>query len=221
MATHAQRLAAANRAAAQVHALLLWRGGLRDRRSAGASFAELAAQLEGAAVPTAAGGRWHKTTVARLVGRAEELEAELGADVPLLTWWHVEHLRSALRSRRREAERLHPRHRERIDRLLAVLPERPEAAGDHDWTRLEAPSQTLAELVATGRTELEAVYERWAYYRETPERRAQAKTVMTAAHEELPVVLAEALRLIDPSIAAGELVSTDVAAVVEAWLGSS
>jgi len=71
-----------NKRDAAAHVLRVWaRHKIGELRAAGCSFAEIAEHLDEEGEPTARGGRWHKTSAARLVDRyRREVVPALDAD---------------------------------------------------------------------------------------------------------------------------------------------
>lgn len=114
-----QKLAAANRAEADAAALDLWD---RIRGEAEAlSLQGLADRLNELGVPTPRGGRWHKTSAARLVERVRAAEGTI-------TWAESLSLRRAITWRmERLRECQHP-NLANLARALETLPEPPEGA---------------------------------------------------------------------------------------------
>lgn len=213
---HARELAARNRARAEAQALRLWDrvGGVKAQRAAGLSISQITDYLNAASVPAPAGGRWHRTSVARLIRRAEGLIARHGDGV-LLTWEHVRYLRSALERRREESRRLHPRHAED----LVELPEPPEGARPWEWVALGVAGGELERLRLQVAAEYDRVAGEWRFAREEPGRLERMKARLTRPHEADPGGLLEALLQLNPDLDRDDLVDDAEVDVVAAWIG--
>lgn len=210
-------LAGRNRARSETEALRLWRrvGGVGALRRAGRSITEITAALNAAGVRTPRGGPWHRTSIARVIARAERLEAEHGEDADLVTWEHVRFLRAALLARAGELKRLHPRHAAELD--VVELPDRPEGAKPWKWVALGLDAKALQVLREAAAAELDRVRAAWRFAREDPERLERARRLWTRPHEIEPEGLMEALLVLTPDLERAEVTDDDFADVV-GWL---
>lgn len=124
-------VASRNRAAADAAALDLWRR--LGPELEGLSIAELAAELNRRGEPTPRGGRWHKTSAARLLERVREAEGAITRREATL-------LAQAVRMRLAGLRRVSPHHHhlEPLSRVLAAIE-------DADGTWNERSSERSSE----------------------------------------------------------------------------
>lgn len=214
-------LAAHYRARAEGEALRLWRrrGGVGELRRAGRSITEITAALNAAGVRRPRGGRWHRTTVARVIRRAERLLEEHGVDAVLVTWEQLRYLRSAVEARREELRRLHPRHAAEL--AVLELPRPPAAGGGSEWVGLDLDGAAVDLLRQVAATEIDRVREAWRFAREDLERLERARRLWTRPHEIDPEGLEQALLQLEPDLDGVDLVDVDFAEVLVAWAGQS
>jgi hypothetical protein len=112
------RRAATNRAVADAQALQIWNDHVAGLPK-DLSLAGLAAELNRRGVPGPRGGRWHKTSVARLANRVRSAGA--------ITYYQAQLLKRAVEARIRELRRRSSGHPglAALRRIAGVLPENP------------------------------------------------------------------------------------------------